>query len=289
MSVVAGNGSGSYSGDGGPAVAAGFNKITAIAADDAGNLFIAETVEPRIRKVTAAGSVSTVAGTGRLRANGDGGPAVDASLCNPLSLAVESSGNLYVSSGSGTLADAQLPGDYRVRKIATDGTIKTVAGSGLPPRGMGSGIDAAADGTSALRGGMYPAFVAADSAGNLFIHDRRSVRRVTSSGNITTILATATPYGMAIDVAGNVFTTQLGTIIKINSVGTQSLVAGSGARGSGGDNGPATAAQLDFIVNRGGGSALTVDKRGNTYFAENTRRIRKITSEGVISTVGQIP
>jgi hypothetical protein len=66
-------------------------------------------------------------------------------------------------------------------------------------------------------------------------------------------------------------------------------VAGSGARGSGGDNGPATAAQLDFIVNRGGGSALTVDKRGNTYFAENTRRIRKITSEGVISTVGQIP
>jgi hypothetical protein len=136
---------------------------------------------------------------------------------------------------------------------------------------------------------MYPAFVAADSAGNLFIHDRRSVRRVTSSGNITTILATATPYGMAIDVAGNVFTTQLGTIIKINSVGTQSLVAGSGARGSGGDNGPATAAQLDFIVNRGGGSALTVDKRGNTYFAENTRRIRKITSEGVISTVGQIP
>jgi hypothetical protein len=289
MTTVAGNGSRGHSGDGGSAVAAGFNPITAIAADSVGNLFIAETINPRIRKVTTTGMVTTVAGDGRLRADGDRGPAIAASLCGPLSLAVDPSGNLYISSGTGRLADAFIQGDYRVRKVATDGTITTVAGSGQPPRGMGYGIDPAPDGTSALQGGLWPAFLAADNAGNLFIHDARSVRKVTPSGIVTTVVAPALEVGIAIDRTGNIFTVQAAAIVKVSPAGATTSIAGSGARGSSGDGGPAAAAQLDFMRNRGGGSALTIDGRGNLYFAETSRRIRKITPEGVISTVGQIP
>jgi hypothetical protein len=244
LTTVAGNGSRGHSGDGGPAVSAGFNPITAIAADVTGNLFIAETINPRIRMVDTRGIVSTVAGDGRLRAEGDGGRAIAASLCGALSLAVDPSGNLYVSSGTGRMADAFLGGDYRVRKIAADGTISTVAGMGSPPRGMGGGSDPAPDGSSALRGGIWPALLAADGEGNLFINDARSVRKVAASGIITTVMAGAAGFGLGIDRAGNIFTTQTFNIVKINPAGVSTPFAGSGGRGSSVDGVQAIGSQL---------------------------------------------
>src|SRR5439155_25950244 len=135
ISTIAGNGTSGFSGDGGPATSAQLNGPVGVAADAAGNLFIADTFNNRIRKVTPAGIISTAAGTRTPGFSGDDGPAVSAQLESPLGVAVDAAGNLFI-------ADTR---NNRIRKVTAAGIISTIAGTvssgsgsgGAPPAGAG--------------------------------------------------------------------------------------------------------------------------------------------------------
>jgi sugar lactone lactonase YvrE len=146
ISTVAGNGTTGYSGDGGPATSAQLSGLRGVAVDPAGNLYIADTYNNRIRKVAPGGTISTVAGNGTEGYAGDGGPATSAQLSTPFGVAVDSGGNLYI-------ADY---GNHRIRRVTPGGTISTVAGTGS---GGYSG-----DGGPATSARLFlPSGVAADS------------------------------------------------------------------------------------------------------------------------------
>jgi uncharacterized protein (TIGR03437 family) len=276
ISTVAGNGNGGFSGDGSPATAAELYWPTGVAVDSAGNLFIADYMNERVRKVTPAGTISTVAGTGTGGFNGDGGPATSAELWSPTGVAVDSAGNLFI---------AELTG-YRVRKVTPAGTIGTVAGNGIPGYG--------GDGGPATSAGLdFPDGVAVDGAGNLFIADRGNnfIRKVTPGGTISrvagngsqgfsgdggpaTSAALNSPMRVAVDSAGNLFIADTGNgrIRQITPAGTISTVAGNGTPGFSGDGGPATSAGLDP-------SDVAVDSAGNVFIADTgSNRIRKLTA-----------
>src|SRR5205814_404809 len=120
ISTVAGNGTEGFSGDGGPATSAQMNLPYGVAVDAAANLFIADSNNNRVRKITAGGVISTVAGNGTSGFSGDGGPATSAQLSGPYSVAVDAIGNLFISE----------PGNQRVRRVTPGGLISTVAGNG---------------------------------------------------------------------------------------------------------------------------------------------------------------
>ena len=256
---------GGYGGDGGPAVAAQLASPRGVALDGAGNLYIADWGNNRIRKVDSAGVISTVAGGGPV---GDGGAAVAAQLDSPRGVAVDGAGNLYI-------ADFD---NHRIRKVDAAGVISTVAGDGT--RGFGG------DGGPATAAQLWsPNSVAPDGAGNLYIADgvNNRIRKVDAAGVISTVAAQlANPRGVALDGAGNLYIADFGNhrIRKVDAAGMITTVAGDGTEGSGGDGGPAVAAQL----NRPAGVAA--DGAGNLYIADfGNNRIRKVDSAGVISTV----
>jgi sugar lactone lactonase YvrE len=178
ISTVAGNGAAAYSGDGGSAINAGLNDPNGAAVDAAGNLYIAEYLGERVRKVATNGTITTVAGTGVPGFSSDGGPATMASLNGPFRVALDRAGNLYVSDN----------GNHRVRKVTSDGTIITVAGNGSA-NSSGDGGPA----TDAAIGA--PGDLALDVAGNLFIaspafagdFSANVIRKVTPGGLITTV------------------------------------------------------------------------------------------------------
>jgi poly(3-hydroxybutyrate) depolymerase/sugar lactone lactonase YvrE len=190
----------SYSGDGGPGPKAQLSFPTGVALDSTGNLFIADTENHRIRKLGPDGVITTVAGTGSPGFSGDGGPATQAQLNEPWGLAADSQGALFIADTS----------NHRIRKVAPDGTITTVAGNGA--RGFSG------DGGQAPAAQFYqPCGVAADSQGNLFIVDRQNhrIRKVASDGVVSTVFggvregeSEATtpryyPSNVAIDKAGD--------------------------------------------------------------------------------------
>jgi streptogramin lyase len=168
ITTVAGTGTWDFSGDGGRATEAALRSPSGVAVDAAGNLFIADTSNNRVRRVDArTGRITTVAGTGISGYGGDGGPAVGADLLAPYRVAVDAAGNLYITDS----------GNLRVRKVdAVSGTITTVAGTGS--RGYGGDNGPATD---ALLAG--PGAVALDAAGNLFIVDpgNQRVRKVSAA------------------------------------------------------------------------------------------------------------
>src|ERR1019366_9345320 len=205
ITTVAGNGTSGNIGDNGPATGAQLNYPTGVAVDSAGNLYIADQYNHRIRKVSN-GVITTVAGSGTAGFSGDNGPATSAQLYYPAGVAVDAAGNLYI-------ADQY---NHRIRKVS-NGVITTVAGSGTAGFSGDNG-----PATSAQLSG--PGGVAADSAGNLYIADTSNYRiRKVSNGVITT-------------AAGG---------------------------GSGGDNGPATSAQLNYPA------GVAVDSAGNLYIADD--------------------
>jgi len=284
ISTIAGNGTRGFFGDGGGALAANLNQPEGVAVDAAGNVYIGDTLNNRIRKMNAAGVIATVAGNGFFAFGGDGNPASAGSLNSPQAIAADAAGNLYIADSF----------NRRVRKVATDGTITTLAGTGIPAF-LGDGGLAANAATKEIYG------VAVDSLGNVYLADtlNQRIRKVTPSGTISTIAgrgvcyapgdggpATSAclggPFGLAVDTVGNLYIADAvdNRVRKINTAGVISTVAGTGSAGYSGDGGAATAALLN------GPAAVTVDWTGAVYIADqNNQRIRRVSQAGVISTV----
>lgn len=274
ISTVAGiGGDGGYNGDNIAATSAMLRNPISVAVDSSGNLYIADQGNNRVRKVTAAtGLISTVAGTGLGgNFNGDGIFATSATLPSPNAVAVDASGNLYVSSSS----------RIRIVVLAT-GVISTLAGGAQDS--LGENIPA----TSAL---LSPGTsgIALDTTGNIYIVDLGSrIRKVTAStGLINTvagIVSSGSMQGIAFDATGDLYIAESGgnRVRKMTSVtGLISTVAGTAAQGYNGDNIAATDASLSNPT------SVAFDVSGNLYIADRlNNRIRKVTmATGLISTV----
>ncbi|MFI8912908.1 RICIN domain-containing protein [Streptomyces sp. NPDC053513] len=278
VSTVAGTGVAGFKGDNGLATAAQLNWPREVAVDSAGNLYIADGNNNRVRKVTTDGIISTVVGSGVASFSGDGGQATAARLNLPMGVAVDSAGVLYVSEYH----------NNRVRKITPDGKISTVAGNGT--------IGAKGDGGAATSAQLNrPHALAVDRADNLYIADyaNHRVRRVAADGTISTVAGTGAAgfggdggqataaqlngsVGVVVDSAGVVFIGDYGNhrVRRVAADGTISTVAGTGAAGFGGDGGPAASAQVNQPY------GLAVDCVDTLYIADFTNnRIRKVTSE----------
>lgn len=240
--TVAGTGAWAYSGDGHAATQAGLQLPVDITFDAAGNLFIADSLNEVVRRVDAVtGVITTVAGNNSAGpgSSGDGGPATSASLSSPTGIAVDGSGNLYISDSD----------NNRVRKVDHQtGIITTIAGSAT----AGFGGDGGPAASASLNG---PAGLAIDSSGNLYIADshNNAIRKVDATGKITTVAgggspsAFNTPLGIALDGAGNLYVadSQDNLIRKVVlATGVVSTVAGNGIAGFSGDQGPATSAKV---------------------------------------------
>ncbi|HXU28928.1 MAG TPA: T9SS type A sorting domain-containing protein, partial [Bacteroidia bacterium] len=224
--------------------------------------------------------ITTVAGSGSHPYNGDGGQATASSLFYPMAIAIDKAGNLYIDDTY----------DYRIRKVNTNGIIKTIAGNGTAGPPVGTGPATAAE-LSFSRG------IVLDTLGNLYMTDIDIIRKVNSLGIISAVAGTGVtgysgdggqatnaklyaPWGITIDAAGNLFFSEFGNFIirKVNTNGIISTFAGNGTQGHSGDGGPAIAAKLSSV------SGLAFDKTGNLYIADGAY-IRKINTNGIISTI----
>ena len=298
ISTVAGSSSlaGGFSGDGGPATSALLHAPTGVAVDAAGNLYIADRLNSRIRKVDGNGIITTVVGGGSYSGSdvGDGGPATSASLSVPWAVALDSGGNLYISD----------TGHSRVRRVDSSGIITTVAGNGI----SGS----SGDGGAATSARVAPYGIAIDNRGSLYIADLGGFVRKVTNGTIDSVAGTGAigytgdgsaatkaalnqPQAVALDDAGNILIADTGNqvIRKVSSLGVITTIAGSGAIGSYGDGGPAGAATLDYPgVSRGPNGTLFI-ANAPTNGGYQDSRIRLLTpTSGVaptIATNGVVP
>ncbi|MES2701743.1 MAG: T9SS type A sorting domain-containing protein [Bacteroidota bacterium] len=207
ISTIAGNGTPGYSGDGGAAAGALLAGPNAMAIDGAGNIYVAEAGNSIVRKISAAGTISTVAGNGTAGFSGDGGAATAATLNIPMGVAVDAAGNIYIADNM----------NHRIRKVNPAGTISTIAGTGA----SGFSGDGAAASAAQV---SYPEGILADAAGNVYVGDyaNNRIRRINTSGIITTFAgngvggysgdggaptaaAIGNPTGMAIDATSGAF------------------------------------------------------------------------------------
>jgi len=286
ITTVAGNGQEGYSGDGGPATSAQMDAWN-VAVDGAGNLFIADSYNFRVRRVSTNGIITTVAGTGQQGYSGDGGPATSAQVSFAEGLAVDGAGNLFIA------------GNNRVRRVSPNGIITTVAGGGSLGGSLGDGGPAISAFLADPRG------VAVDGNGNLFIAAGSSalVRRVSPSGVITTVAgngqepgysgdggpATSAPLALAgalstvaVDGAGNLYIADNGNnrVRRVSPSGIITTVAGNGQSGYFGDGGQAISAQLSAPY------SVAVDGTGNLFIADySNNRVRRVSPNGIITTV----
>jgi sugar lactone lactonase YvrE len=261
----------------GAAAAAQFNFPSGVAVDAAGNIYVADRDNNRIRKVAADGTVTTLAGTGeRAFANG---PATASKFNAPNSVAVDPAGNVYV-------ADR---GNNHIRKITPDGTVSTFAGSSQPGFSEGTGVGARFS---------SPAGITIDTAGNIYVSDNGNyrIRKVTPAGVVSTVAGSGTKgfadgpaasaqfagvNGIAVDNAGNLYVADAtnNRIRKVTPAREVSTFAGSGDAGFA--DGPAAGARFASPF------GVAVDRAGNVYVADAAgSRIRRIGTDGIVSTLG---
>jgi sugar lactone lactonase YvrE len=271
--------------DGDCATNATLNRPYGMVFDPAGNLYLADSLNSRIRKVDTNGIITTVAGNGIFASAGNGGAATNGSLKSPTGIALDAFGNMFIADYS----------DNRIRKVDTNGIISTLAGTGALGAYSGDGGPA----TNAVL--PQPFGVAVDAAGNCFIaapfvgclvlkvDTNGVITRVagkfigfSGDGSAATNASLAYPYSLAFDSVGNLFIADSGNyrIRKVNTNGIISTVAGNGVPAYSGDGGPATSASI------GSPYAVTVDPAGNIYIADFFNdRIRKVGTNGIITTV----
>jgi uncharacterized protein (TIGR03437 family) len=278
ITTLAGTGTAGFGGDTGPAISGLLDQPNGIALDSAGDLYIADYLNNRVREVSG-GVINTVAGISISGSLGDNGSALVAELNDPVGVAVDSTGNLYISDEA----------NNRIRKVSS-GVITTVVGDG-----KAGYIDNVAATSGELNN---PLGIAVDAGGNIYIADRDNNRvRKVSGGIINTIAGTGTqgfsgdngpatsanlntPTAVAVDSAGNLYIADTGgnRIRKVTN-GTITTIAGTGKAGYSGDNGAATAAQLNDPI------GIAVDSAGNLYIADHNNYVIRKISNGVITTI----
>jgi sugar lactone lactonase YvrE len=264
----------------GPGNVAQFDGPSRVAADNAGNIFVADFLNDTIRKITQAGNVSTLAGTagGAGTADGLGGAA---RFYEPSGVAADNAGNVYVSD----------TGNHTIRKITPAGLVSTLAGS--------AGNSGSADGTGSSAQFNDPTGLAVDAASNIYVADtgNNTIRKVTPTGIVSTLAGTAGVYGsangigsaaqfrvpddVAVDTGGNVFVadTYNDTIRAISPAGVVSTLAGA-VETAGSADGTGSAAKFDVP------SGLAVDTAGYIFVADTQNdTIREITPDGVVTTL----
>ncbi len=276
ISNFAGTHTPGFSGDGGQATAAQLSDPGGVTFDPAGNLYIADFGNQRIRMINTSGIITTIAGNGSAGYSGDGGPATAADLSDPFGTAIDAAGNVYIA-------------DYtnnRIRMVNTSGIISTFAGNGTPAYG--------GDGGPATAASIYDATgICFDPAGNLYIADyyNNRIRMVNTSGIISTFAgngvasysgdggpATAAeinqPVDVMIDASGNIYAQEWAgfRIRKISTAGIITTYVGTGIAGYSGDGGQATAAQINYSL------GLAFDAAGDLLISdEANNRIRMVT------------
>jgi trimeric autotransporter adhesin len=280
----AGNGTAGSTGDGGPATAAGLSQPAGLVFDSTNNLYIADAATHRIRKVSAEGIITTVAGNGTSGNSGDGGPATEASLNQPSALAFDPKGNLLI-------ADT---GNHEIRMVTPDGMMQRFAGTG--------DHDSSGDNGPALDATFrYPAGVAADPDGNVYISDsgNNQVRMVTPDGIIVLLAGRGgaafrgdggyatnaylnNPAGLLLDREGTLYIADLGNVRvrRVTPNGIISSCAGTGTHGAAGDGGPARSANLNLL-------GIGFDAQNNLLIADgSSHRVRVVrASDGIIDTL----
>lgn len=280
--TYAGNGTYGFNGDNILATSASIANATGIATDSAGNLYIADDDNHRIRKVNKSGIITTIAGTGIGGYSGDGGPAILAQLNEPRAVAVDKHGNVYISD----LANC------RIRKINTSGIITTLAGNGS--------VGFSGDGGSAILASFNrPVGITVDLIGNVYVADwnNNRIRKINTSGVINTFAGNGSasysgdggmainaslhyPHDVCVDASGNIYIADANNnrIRKVNASGVISTFAGGGSFFVNGAL--ATTVGMDYPI------TITSDAAGNVYFViENFNRICKVDLSGIISVV----
>ncbi|MCK4587443.1 MAG: hypothetical protein KAU29_08875, partial [Gammaproteobacteria bacterium] len=283
ITTIAGNGAVGFSGDGGLAINASLSSPESVVVDTAGNVYIADRNNARVRKVDPSGIITTVAGNGTVSFTAENILATNEGL-TVNKIVLDSIGNIYIA-------------DYfnrRVRKVDTSGIITTVAGNGTATY--------AGDGTLAINTGLTVSHIALDSTGNLYIADdtNKQIRMVDLGGVITTIagdgttddtgdggLATAASFknlsDISTDITNNIYITDgVSQRVRVidNSTGIITTIAGNGLPGYSGDGGMATSASI-LLPRRS-----KVDSLGNLYITDNgNARIRKVDLSGIITSI----
>ena len=282
INTIAGTGVQGFSGDGGAAISAALANPFSMAADAAGNVYVADRDNHRVRRIDTAGNITTVAGNGEQGFFGDGGLATSASLNTPTAVAVDTNGNIYIADSN----------NNRIRVVA-NGNINTFAGNGT--------AGYSGDGSAATSASLYtPRGVAVDANGVVYIADTNNhVVRKVSGGTISTIAGNAqqqgfygdngaagsagldTPTGVAVDATGKVYVADSNNHrVRLLSGATLSTFAGNGTAAYSGDGGAATSAAIAFPL------GVSLDGMGNIFVADsNNHVIRRVSSTGTITTI----
>ena len=270
IATIAGTGVAGFSGDGGSALNAQLNLPYGLALDSAGNVYVADLGNQRVRRITPDGIITTVAGTGRKASSPDGAAPTDTSLLSPRNVAVDAAGNLYIAEFEG----------HRVRKLTPDGKLSTVAGTGV--------AGSSGDGSRASAAQIdYPAGMAFDRAGGLYFADsgNNAVRKLYADGTIGTVLGRNpdttlfSPLAVAVDPAGTLYVGDSTFVVRAyTTAGKWIGYAGNGVPSFSGDGGPAASAALTSV------NDLAADLNGNLFIADAVR-LRRVDPLGIIVTV----